>query len=313
MTPLASERAPARRSWGLRSGARQVLAVMQKAVKGWVDDDAASMGAALSYYTVFSLAPLLFIVIVIAGLVFGRDAAQGAIVAQLQGLLGERGAETVQSLLISVAAPKEGMIATAVGVLALLVGSTTVLAELQSDLDRIWRVPPRSQPRGLWGWLRSRILSLGMILGMGFLLLVSLVASAAVAMMGQWLGPNAGGWEALAHVIDFGLSFVMVTAVFGFIYRFMPHIRIEWHDVWIGAAVTAALFTIGKSLIGLYIGKSGVTSGFGAAGSLAVLLLWVYYCAQIFLLGAEFTWAYAHALGSHSDSRGGGSTEPARA
>jgi membrane protein len=277
---------------------KQIWPLVKQALKAWSDDKAASMGAALSYYTVFSIAPLLLIVISVAGLVFGEEAARGAIVTQLQGMLGEQSAQTIESVIEATNKPAKGVIGTIVGILLLLVGATTVFAELQDALDRIWRAPDRKQVSGLWGWLQSRILSFGMILGIGFLLLVSLVVSAMLAAFGDWWGGFMGGWDTLAQVLNFALSFALVTAMFAVIYKFMPHVKIEWHDVWIGAAVTALLFTIGKHLIGLYIGKSGVTSTFGAAGSLVVLLLWVYYSAQIFLLGAEFTWAYAHSHGS---------------
>jgi membrane protein len=180
----------------------------------------------------------------------------------------------------------------------LLIGATSVFAELQDDLNRIWQVPLKQKTSTWWAWLRTRILSIGMILAMGFLLLVSLAASAAFDAFAAWSTSAIGGWEALAHGVNFAVSFVLTTALFAMIYRFMPQATIEWRDVGIGALVTAALFSIGKTLIGLYIGKSALASGFGAAGSLAVLLAWVYYSAQIFLFGAEFTWAYAHAFGS---------------
>lgn len=277
---------------------KHIWPIVKQAFKGWSDDKAASMGAALSYYTVFSIAPLLLIVISVAGLVFGEEAARGAIVAQLQGLLGEQSAQTIESVVEATNKPAQGVVGTLVGLALLLVGATTVFAELQDALDRIWHAPDRKQVSGLWGWLQSRILSFGMILGIGFLLLVSLVVSAVLAAFGDWWGGFMGGWDTLAQVLNFVFSFALVTVMFAVIYKFMPHVKIQWHDVWIGAAVTALLFTIGKHLIGLYIGKSGVTSTFGAAGSLVVLLLWVYYSAQIFLLGAEFTWAYAHSHGS---------------
>ena len=278
--------------------AKQALGVMKLAAKGWVDDRSPSQGAALSYYTVFSIAPLLLIVISVAGLVFGAEAARGAIVGQLQGLVGEDSAHAIEGLLESVSEPKEGVISTIVGILLLLLGATTVLAELQIALDRIWRAPERLKPSGLWGWLRSRVVSLGMILGISFLLLVSLVASAAIAAMGEWWGGFFGGWEALAQFVNLLISFVLVTALFALIYKFLPHLRIQWKDVILGAAVTALFFSIGKFVIGLYIGKSAVTSGFGAAGSLVVVLVWVYYSAQVFLFGAEFTAAYARTHGS---------------
>jgi membrane protein len=203
-------------------------------------------------------------------------------------------------LLESVSKPSEGITATIIGGVLLLVGATTVFGELQDALDRIWRAPRRVRS-GLWNLLRTRLLSFGMILGIGFLSMVSLVTSAALAALGKIWGPMFGNWEILGNVINFLLSFAFTTAVFAMIYKIMPRAKVAWTDVWIGAAVTSLLFTIGKFLIGLYIGKSGVTSGFGAAGSLVVVLVWVYYSAQIFLMGAEFTWAYALTFGSRKD------------
>ena len=284
---------------------RRLGTVLSKAVNAWIDDHAQSMGAALSYYTVFSLAPLLLIAISVAGLVFGRDAAQGAVVDQLQGLIGARGAEAIQDLLRNVSKPSQGVLATVTGIVVLVVGATSVFAELQDDLNRIWQVPTTPRISTWWAWLRTRILSVGLILAMGFLLLVSLAASAAFDAFAAWSTSPIAGWEALVHGINLVLSFVLTTALFAMIYRFMPQATIEWRDVGIGALVTAALFAIGKTLIGLYIGKSALASGFGAAGSLAVLLAWVYYSAQIFLFGAEFTWAYAHAFGSRQGSGAG--------
>ena len=293
---------------------RRLGTVLGKAVNAWIDDHAQSMGAALSYYTVFSVAPLLLIAISVAGLVFGQDAAQGAVVDQLQGLIGQPGAEAIQGLLKNVSKPSEGVIATITGVVVLLIGATSVFAELQDDLNRIWQVPTKQKTSTWWAWLRARILSIGMILAMGFLLLVSLAASAAFDAFAAWSTSAIGGWEALAHGVNFVVSFVLTTALFAMIYRFMPQATIEWRDVGIGALVTAALFSIGKTLIGLYIGKSALASGFGAAGSLAVLLAWVYYSAQIFLFGAEFTWAYAHAFGSRQGAtQASGPASPAGA
>ena len=271
--------------------------LIKSAASSWIDDYAPSMGAALAYYTVFSIAPLLLIVISIAGLVFGEDAARGEIVAQLQGLMGAEAAKAIEGLLESVNKPGKGIFATVAGVVVLLIGATTVFGELQDALDRIWRAPAR-EGSGLWNLLRTRLLSFGMILGVGFLLIASLVASAGLAALGKWWAPLFGGWEFLLQVVNFAVSFALVTAVFALIYKIMPRVKIEWHDVLIGAAVTSLLFTVGKFLIGLYIGKSGVASGFGAAASLVVLLVWVYYSAQVFLLGAEFTWVYAHTFGS---------------
>jgi membrane protein len=278
---------------------RRLGTVLRKAANAWIDDHAQSMGAALSYYTVFSIAPLLLIAISVAGLVFGREAAQGAVVDQLQGLIGRNGAQAIQDLLKNVSRPSEGILATITGVVVLVIGATSVFGELQDDLDRIWQVPTRQKVAGWWAFLHARLLSIGMILAIGFLLLVSLAASAAFDAFASWSTSALAGWEGLAHVVNFVLSFVLTTALFAMIYRFMPQATIEWRDVAIGAVVTALLFAVGKYLIGLYIGKSALASGFGAAGSLAVLLAWVYYSAQIFLFGAEFTWAYAHAFGSH--------------
>jgi membrane protein len=273
-------------------------ALVKRAAAAWSDDYAPSMGAALSYYTVFSLAPLLLIAISVAGLVFGRKAAQGAVVDQLQGLIGRQGSEAIQDLLKNVSRPSAGIVATVTGIVVLVIGATSVFAELQDDLNRIWQVPTKARGSTWWAWLRTRILSIGLILAMGFLLLVSLAASAAFDAFAAWSTSPLAGWESLVHAVNLVLSFVLTTALFAMIYRFMPQATIEWRDVGIGAMVTAALFSIGKTLIGLYIGKSALASGFGAAGSLAVLLAWVYYSAQIFLFGAEFTWAYAHAFGS---------------
>jgi len=271
--------------------------LIRESVTSWVDDYAPSMGAALAYYTVFSIAPLLLIVISVAGLVFGQEAARGEIMAQLGDLMGADAAGTVERLLVSVSEPAQGAFATALGLVLMLLGATTVFGELQSALDRIWRAPAR-ESSGLWNLVRTRLLSFGMILAIGFLLIVSLIVSAALSALGRWWAPLFGAWEVLLQGLNFAVSFGLITVVFALIYKIIPRVDIQWHDVWIGAAVTSLLFSIGKLLIGLYIGKSSVASGFGAAGSLVVILLWVYYSAQIFLMGAEFTWIYAHRYGS---------------
>jgi membrane protein len=275
--------------------------LVKQAASAWLDDYAPSMGAALSYYTVFSLAPMLLIVIAVAGLVFGQDAARGALFEQLNGLMGADAAKAVEGMLTSVSKPSQGAIATAIGVVVLLIGATTVFGELQDALDRIWRVPARDKPSGIWGMLRARFLSFGMILGIAFLLMVSLVVGTAVSALGKWWSPIFGGWEVLAQVVTFIFGLVVTTVGFALIYKLMPRAKVQWHDVWIGAAVTSVLFSLGRFLISLYIGKSGVASGFGAAGSLVIVFVWVYYSAQIFLLGAEFTWVYATSLGSMKD------------
>ncbi|GAB3664921.1 YihY/virulence factor BrkB family protein [Ramlibacter alkalitolerans] len=271
-----------------------------KAAKAWSDDYAPSMGAAISYYTVFSLAPLLVIVIAVAGAVFGREAVQGQIVAQLSGLIGEQGASFVQSLVAASSDKDKGLIAGIISTGVLLVGATTVFAELQSALDRIWHVPPSQKPKGIWATLRARLLSFGLILGMVFLLMVSLAVSAAVAAFGAFTSGLMPGAETLLQVLNFVVSLGIATVLFAMIFKLMPSTKIDWRDVWVGAFTTAVLFEAGKFLIGLYLGKSSMTESFAAAGSLVILIAWVYYAAQIFLLGAEFTKVYAQEHGSHS-------------
>jgi membrane protein len=277
--------------------ARQVWDLIKSATISWRDDYVPSMGAALAYYTTFSIAPLLLIVIAVAGLAFGQEAARGEIVAQLRGMMGDDGAMAVQSLLKNANHPAAGIIGAAIGLATLILGATSVFGELQSALDRIWRVPA-PETSGLWKMLRARFLSFGLVLGLGFILLVSLVLSAALAAFGRWWGGMFASWGILLQVLNFAVSFAIVTGLFAMTYKIMPRARIAWADVWVGAALTALLFSVGKVLIGLYLGSSGVASGFGVAGSLVVLLVWVYYSAQIFLLGAELTWVYAHRYGS---------------
>ena len=264
----------------------------------WMDDFAPSMGAAISYYTVFSLAPLLVIVIAVAGAVFGEEAVRGEIVGQLQGLIGREGAVVVQGLIKSASEPAKGLWAGGISIGILLVGATTVFAELQSALDRIWHVPEKAKPTGLWAVLRARVLSFGLIMGVAFLLMVSLSVSAGISALGSWANGLLPGWELLLQAINMLLAIAITTVLFAMIFRFMPSVPISWRDVWVGAAVTSVLFELGKFLIGLYLGKSGVNESFAAAGSLVVLLAWVYYAAQIFLLGAEFTKVYADDRGS---------------
>ena len=278
--------------------AAQWWGMIKTSFAAWVDDYAPSMGAALAYYTVFSLAPLLVIVISVSGLIFGTDAVRGAIFSEISGLMGADAAIAIQDLLSSVSKPSTGIIGSILGALVLLIGATSVFGELQDALDRIWRAPARVRSSGLLTLLRTRILSFGMILGIAFLLMVSLVTGAAIAALGKWWGGWFAGWEVMAQIINAGVGFLMTTAVFALIYKLMPRVKVGWIDVWVGATVTSLLFTVGHLLISLYIGKAGVASGFGAAGSVAVIFVWVYYSAQVFLVGAEFTWVYAQCLGS---------------
>lgn len=285
---------------------RDIAGLFKTAALHWVDDHAQSMGAALAFYTMFSIAPLLLIVISIAGMVFGEDAVRAAIFGQLQELLGGPGASAVQDLLETARRPVGSGAATLFGLFFLFVGATSVFAELQDALNRIWRAPQHATSSGMWNLVRSRLLSFGMILGIGFLLIVSLALSAGLAALGRWMDPLATGWATVAHAIELSMGFGLSASVFALIYKTMPRVAIHWKDVWVGAAVTAVFFAMGKFLIGAYIGRSNVSSAFGAAASLIVVLLWVYYSAQIFLYGAEFTWVYSHRYGSRKDLAGHG-------
>ena len=273
-------------------------ALCRDAGRNWMADHAQSMGAALAFYTIFSIAPLLLIVIAVAGAVFGEEAARGEIYEQLRGMLGTHGALAVEGLLESARRPAENLPAAVFGLAVLFVAATSVFAELQDSLDRIWRAPQRPRHSGLWRLVRARLLSFGMILGIGFLLIVSLAVSAGLNALSRVWDPRSQSWVTFSGATENGLGMLLVTVVFALIYKAMPRASIHWRDVWIGAAVTAALFLAGKFLIGLFIGRSGITSVFGAAASLIVVLLWVYYSAQIFLFGAEFTWVYSHRYGS---------------
>ena len=280
---------------------KKIWLLIKTTVIAWSDDYAPSMGAALAFYTLFSIAPLLLIVLSITGFVFGAEAARGEIAGQLQNLMGEQSALTVQALLQNVNKPTDGLVASIIGVLLLLIGATTVFGELQSALDRIWRAPERPPIRNIISYLRSRLLSFGMIFGIGFILMVSLIFSAALSAVSQWVSLQFKEWLFILYSVNLVFDFVMTTAMFALIYKYIPSVKIRWGEVWIGALITAALFTVGKFLIGLYMTKSAVASGFGAAGSVVALLVWVYYSAQIFLLGAEFTWAYSTIYGSRSN------------
>lgn len=274
--------------------------VLKDTVVNWLEDEAPSMGAALAFYTLFSVAPILLIVISVAGLLFGEAAAQGEIFAQLSELVGSDSALTINSLVEGANRPAAGIVGTVVGVITLLIGATTVFAELRNAMDRIWRTrgEPQKKGGGIGELLRARLISLGLVLAIGFLLMVSLVLSAGLAALGKWAAPWLGQLAVLASAIDFALSLAFLSVLFAMIFKWMPRVKLAWSDVWIGAVITALLLTVGKSLIGTYLGRSGVASVFGAASSLVVFLLWVYYSAQVFLLGAEFTRAFTERHGS---------------
>ncbi len=271
---------------------------LKKTVYNWIDDEPFVLAAALSYYTLFSLAPLLTIAIAMAGLFFGQEAAQNQVVETTRGLVGKESAQAIQEMIESAGEkPAAGIISTLFGVIALLFGAGGVVGQLQASLNKVWGVAPKPG-QGVWGFIRQRFVSYAMVLSIGFLLLVSLIVSAVLSGMSRLLGNMFGGAEALVHGLDLLVSFAFITLLFAMIYKFLPDARIRWKDVWIGAVFTSLLFTIGKSLIGLYLGNSGVTSVYGAAGSLITVLLWVYYSALIFFFGAELTRVYATEYGS---------------
>ena len=273
-----------------------VFPLLRGALAGWSRDNAASMGAALAFYTLLSMAPLLVLVIALAGLVIGHDEAQRLLMTQLSGLLGDTGAQGVKVVLDSAATRKGGLVATVLSFATLLLGATTVFAELKTDLDRVWQVK-RPRASGVWDFLRARLLSFGLVVSIGFLLLVSLAVSAALA----YVGATLGGGESVMYGMEFVGSVIVMTFLFATIYKVLPSTPIAWGDVWAGAAMTALLFWIGKFAIGLYLGKSTVASSFGAAGTVVMAIVWVYYSAQIFFLGAELTHEYSLSHGTRSD------------
>jgi membrane protein len=270
--------------------------LLKSAAEGYMADNALSRGAAVAYYTVFSLAPVLLIVVAIAGLAFGEDAARGAIVDQIGGLTGKQGAEAIQTMLHSASDKQSGYFATGVGIITLLLTASGVFSELQAALNDIWKAEPKGST--VSRLIRVRIASLGLVMALGFLLLVSLAVSAALSAIGTWLRDLLPGLQILMRLVSFVVSLVLIAALFAAIYKVLPDRDIAWRDVAVGAIATALLFDIGKVLISMYIGTSSVASTYGAAGTLAVLLLWIYYSSQIFLFGAEFTRAYAETHGS---------------
>jgi len=274
-----------------------VIEVVRAAFKRWSDDDASSMGAALAFYALFSMAPLLLLVISIASMVVDVRSAHDAVVGPLAGMLGERGAAAVDALLQAADERGGGGISAAIGLATLILGATSVLAQLRKNLDMIWRVPPQSG-RAWRKLVGPRIAAFSLVLAIGFLLLVSLVASAVVSVLGSAWASVFPGAGLLLRVLEFLVSLALAAVLFAMVYKILPSVRIPWRDVWFGAIATSALFWLGKWLIGLYIAKSAVASPFGAAGTLVVVMVWVYYSAQVFFLGAELTCAYAERRAS---------------
>lgn len=277
--------------------AKGMWSLVKDAAGEWSEDRAPRLGAALAYYTVFSLVPLLMVVIAIAGFVFGEEAARGEILRQVSGLVGEKSGTMIQDMLQNASEPKNGIMGSLIGIGTLLLGASGVFGQLQDALNTVWEVKPKPG-RGFMGLIRDRFLSLVTVVGTGFLLMVSLVLSALLSAMGKALSGYLPAPESVLQAINFVLSFGVTALLFAMIFKILPDVRIQWRDVWVGAVVTALLFTIGKLLIGLYLGKTDVASVFGAAGSLVILLVWIYYSSQILLYGAEFTKVYADRYGS---------------
>jgi membrane protein len=270
--------------------------ILRESVGEWLEDNATRLSAALAFYTILSIAPLFLIAVAIAGAVFGHDAATGALTDQLRGLLGDAGAEVARTTVEHANKPKAGTLATIIGIATLLFGASGVFTELQGALNTIWNVQPKAD-RGIWGKIRDRFLSFSMVLVIGFLLLVSLIITTVLAAVGSYVEGLAPGVPLLMQAANFVISFLVVTALFALIFRFLPDAEVAWRDVWFGALVTASLFTLGKYLIGLYLGKAGVGTPFGAAGSLVAFVVWVYYSGLIVFFGAELTQVTARHAG----------------
>ena len=273
--------------------------MLKETVLAFINDEALSRGAAIAFYTVTSIAPVLLIVIAVAGLAFGREAAQNAIIGQLSGLMGQQTAEVIQTAVASAASKSSGLLATIVGIVVLLVTASGVFGEMQAALNAIWKVKPEGTT--VSRLIRARAASLGLVVSLGFLLMVSLVVSTALTALGNYLDSILPFGKLILTVLNGAVSLILISFLFAAIYKVLPDRDLEWRDVVVGAVVTGVLFTIGKSLISWYIGSSAVASSFGAAGALIVLLLWVYYSAQIFLLGAEFTKIFAEHHGSKQE------------
>ncbi len=274
---------------------KDFITLVKDTYKDWSADKASQLAAALSYYTIFSLAPLLVIAIAVAGFVWGEEAARGAIVQQISGLVGQQGAEQVQTMIQNASQPGRGLVATIIGVIVLILGATGVFNQLQDSMNTVFEV--KNKPMSVWVMIRERFLSFAMVLAIGFLLLASLLVTAALGAFGNVMLGLMPGFEFLMQVISFVVSFAVVTLLFAVMFKYLPDIKIAWKDTLLGAAVTSLLFTIGRTAIGLYLGNSNYGTAFGAAGSLIVILVWLYYTGQILFFGAEFTQIYAERYG----------------
>lgn len=261
------------------------------------EDKVLRLSAALAYYALFSIAPLVIIVISVAGIFFGTQAVQGQVQEQLQGFFGDQGAKAVESMISAARKPSTSIIATILGVVTLILGASGVFGQLQDALNTIWEVKPKPG-RGIKGLLRDRFLSMAMVLGTGFLLLVSMLLSAALSAISSVMSDTFGMPPAVAHVLHLSVSFIVIAVLFAMIFKILPDARVKWNDVWAGAIFTSLLFTLGKFLLGFYLGREGTASAYGAAGSLVVVLMWVYYSSVILFFGAEFTQVLAKERGS---------------
>lgn len=270
--------------------------LLTETVEGFIADDAFSRGASIAYFTLFSLAPVLLLVIAVAGLVFGQEAAEGAVVEQLSGLMGRETAEAMQAMIRSASDRMTGLVATVIGLFTILLAASGVFGEVQAALNAIWKAEPRSSTMSRL--LRARLASFGLVITLGFVLMVSLALSAALTALGKFLKYSFPAAEAAVQATDLLISVVLISGLFAIMYKVLPDTPIRWRDVAVGALAATGLFEGGKYLIALYIGQSNVASSFGAAGALIVLLLWIFYSAQIFLLGAEFTRAWTHVYGA---------------
>ncbi|MEC4895288.1 MAG: YihY/virulence factor BrkB family protein [Oscillatoria sp. PMC 1051.18] len=276
---------------------KTIFELLKETFQEWQEDKTPRLAAALAYYTVFSLAPLLIIAIAIAGAIFGEEAARGEIVGQIQGLVGQNGAEVIQTAIENANQPDLRNTASLISIIVLLFGASGVFAQLQDALNTVWEVKPKPG-RGIKNFIRKRLLSFSAVLGIGFLLMVSLIVNAALAGLSTYLSELVPGIDLLWKILNFLLSFAIITFLFALLYKYLPDVKIKWSDVWIGAAITSLLFTIGKFILGAYLGRGSFGSTYGAAGSLVIVLAWVYYSAQILFFGAEFTQVYARKYGS---------------
>lgn len=281
----------------LKKSVGTVWVLLKQTAREWNDDNAVRLGAALAYYTVFSLAPLLILVTAVAGFFLGEEAVRGELSSQLRGLLGPSGAEAVEGVVAGARKTSTGIFATIVGIVAILLGSTGVFTELKGALNEIWEAAPKKS-EGIWGTIRTRLLSFGMVISIGFLLLVSLIANTALATASKYFSGLLPIPPALLQAIYAIVSLGLVTVLFALIFKVLPDIKIRWRDVWVGSFLTAVLFSLGKFLIGLYLGKSSVASSFGASASVVLILLWTYYSSLILFFGAEFTQVYSRHYGS---------------